>query len=234
MTTRPVCVVTGVGPGTGLAVARRFAAGGYAVAMMARSAEALSRFAHETPETHPVPADVADPASVDAAFARVRETLGPPTVLVHNAGNAVFGSVLDVAPAAFEAAWRVNTYGLFLTARAALPGMLAAGGGTILVTGATAAWRGGAGFAAFASAKAAQRVLTQSMARSLGSRGVHVAYVVIDGVIDMPTTRTFFKDKPDEFFLRPEAIAETYYHLAHQDRSAWTFEVDLRPFAEKW
>ena len=95
MTTRPVCVVTGVGPGTGLAVARRFAAGGYAVAMMARSAEALAGFARETPEAHSVPADVADPASVDAAFARVRETLGAPTVLVHNAGNAVFGSVLD-------------------------------------------------------------------------------------------------------------------------------------------
>jgi NAD(P)-dependent dehydrogenase (short-subunit alcohol dehydrogenase family) len=234
METKPVCVVTGVGPGTGLAVVRRFAAGGYVVAMMARSAEALATFARDTPGTHPIPADVGNPASVEAAFARVKRELGAPSVLVHNAGNAVFGSVLDVTDANFEAAWRVNTYGLFLAARAVLPDMLAAGQGTILVTGATAALRGGAGFAAFASAKAAQRVLTQSMARSLGPRGVHVAYVVIDGVIDMPTTRAFFKDRPDDFFLRPAAIADTYFYLAGQDRSAWTFETDLRPFGEKW
>jgi NAD(P)-dependent dehydrogenase (short-subunit alcohol dehydrogenase family) len=157
-----------------------------------------------------------------------------PSVLVHNAGNAVFGSVLDVAPAQFEAAWRVNTHGLFLAARAVLPDMVAAGRGVILVTGATASWRGAAGFAAFASAKAAQRVLAESMSRSLGPRGVHVAYVVIDGVIDMPTTRAFFADRPDDFFLRPDAIADTYFYLAHQDRSAWTFEADLRPFGEKW
>jgi NAD(P)-dependent dehydrogenase (short-subunit alcohol dehydrogenase family) len=234
MATKPVCVVTGVGPGTGLAVARRFAAGGYAVAMMARSVDALAGFARETPGTHPIPADVSDAASVEAAFARVRRELGAPRVLVHNAGNAVFGAVLDVTPAQFETAWRVNTHGLFLAGRAVLPDMLATGAGTILVTGATSAWRGGAGFAAFASAKAAQRVLAESMARSVGPRGVHVAYVVIDGVIDMPTTRAFFKDKSDDFFLRPSAIADTYFYLAHQDRSAWTFEVDLRPFGEKW
>jgi NAD(P)-dependent dehydrogenase (short-subunit alcohol dehydrogenase family) len=234
MTTGPVCVVTGVGPGTGLAVVRRFAAGGYRVAMMARSADALAAFAGGTPDTHPIPADVADPASVAAAFARVRSELGVPSVLVHNAGNAVFGSLLDVTEAAFEAAWRVNAYGLFLTARAVVPDMLAAGRGTILVTGATSARRGGAAFAAFASAKAAQRILAESMARSLGPRGIHVAYVVVDGVIDMPTTRAFFTDRPDEFFLRPDAIADTYFHLAGQDRSAWTFEVDLRPFGEKW
>lgn len=234
MTNKPVCVVTGVGPGTGLAVVRRFAAGGHTVAMMARSAEALAGFARETPGTHAIPADVGDAASVAAAFARVRSELGAPSVLVHNAGNAVFGSVLDVTEAAFEAAWRVNAHGLFLAARAVLPDMLAAGRGTIVVTGATAACRGGAAFAAFASAKAAQRVLAESMARSLGPRGIHVAYVVIDGVIDMPTTRAFFKDRPDEFFLRPDAIADTYFHLAGQDRSAWTFEADLRPFGEKW
>ncbi len=234
MASKPVCVVTGVGPGTGIAVARRFAAGGYEVAMLARSADALDAFARETPGAHAVPADVADPASVGAAFARVRSELGVPVVLVHNAGNAVFGSVLDVKPASFEAAWRVNTYGLFLAARAALPDMLEAGRGALLVTGATAARRGGAGFAAFASAKAAQRILAESIARSVGPRGVHVAYVVIDGVIDMPATRAFFEDKPDEFFLKPAAIAETYYQIAHQDRSAWTFETDLRPFGESW
>jgi NAD(P)-dependent dehydrogenase (short-subunit alcohol dehydrogenase family) len=138
----------------------------------------------------------------------VRAELGAPSVLVHNAGNAVFGSLLDVNEASFESTWRVNTYALFLVARAVVPDMLAAGRGAILVTGATASLRGGAGFAAFASAKAAQRVLAQSMARSLGPKGIHVAYVVVDGVIDMPATRGFFKDKPDDFFLRPDAIAD--------------------------
>jgi len=231
---KPVCVVTGVGAGTGLAVARRFAAEGYQVAMLARSAEALERFARATPGTLPVPTDVTDPAAVTAAVERVRAELGAPSVLVHNAGNAVFGSLLDVNEASFESAWRVNTYALFLLARAVVPDMLAAGRGAILVTGATASLRGGAGFAAFASAKAAQRVLAQSMARSLGPKGIHVAYVVVDGVIDMPATRGFFKDKPDDFFLRPDAIADTFFHLAGQDRSAWSSEVDVRPFAEKW
>ncbi|HWP65897.1 MAG TPA: SDR family NAD(P)-dependent oxidoreductase [Candidatus Limnocylindria bacterium] len=231
---KPVCLVTGVGPGTGLAVARRFAAGGYAVAMVARSAETLARFAEAVPGTYAVPADVTDPGAVTAAVARVRSDLGAPSVLVHNAGNAVFGSVLEVQEADFERAWRVNTYALFLLARAVVPDMVAAGRGTILVTGATASRRGGAGFAAFASAKAAQRVLAESMARSLGPRGVHVAYVVVDGVIDVPATRAFFADKPDDFFLRPDAIADTFFHLAGQDRSAWSFEVDVRPFGEKW
>ena len=103
-----------------------------------------------------------------------------------------------------------------------------------MVTGNTAAWRGVANFAAFAPSKAAQRILAQSMARSLGPRGIHVAYVVIDAVIDAPWTRQAFASRPDEFFVRPDVIAETVYHVAHQDRSAWTFEVDLRPFGEKW
>ena len=102
-----------------------------------------------------------------------------------------------------------------------------------MVTGNTAAWRGVANFAAFAPSKAAQRILAQSMARSLGPRGIHVAYVVIDAVIDAPWTRQAFASRPDEFFVRPDVIAETVYHVAQQDRSAWTFQIDLRPFGEK-
>lgn len=234
MSDQGVCVVTGAGPGTGAAVSRRFARGGYRVAMLARSAAAVAVLASEIDGAVAMPTDVADPASVDETFARVTRDLGPPTVLVHNAGNAVFGTVTDVAPDAMEAAWRVNAYGLYLCARAVIPGMRAAGGGTILVTGATASLRGGASFAAFASAKAAQRSLAESMARQLWPEGIHVAYVVVDGVIDMPRTREFFADRPDEFFLAPSAIAETYYHLAHQDRSAWSFQVDVRPFGERW
>ena len=234
MSDRGVCVVTGVGPGTGAAVVRRFAAGGYRVAMLARSADALARLATEIDGATAYPTDVTDPDAVADTITRVGRELGAPAVLVHNAGNAVFGGVMDVSPEAMESAWRVNTFGLYLCTRAVVPAMRAAGRGVILVTGATAALRGGAAFAAFASAKAAQRILAESMARQLGPEGIHVAYVVVDGVIDMPTTRAFFADRPDEFFLAPAAIAETYFHVAHQDRSAWTFQVDLRPFGERW
>lgn len=234
MSDRGVCVVTGVGPGTGAAVSRRFAAGGYRVAMLARSADVLADLASEIDGATAHPTDVTDPAAVERTFARIEREVGPPTVLVHNAGNAVFGSVTDVAPDAMEAGWRVNAFGLYLCARAVIPAMRAAGGGAIVVTGATAALRGGAGFAAFASAKAAQRMLAESMARQLGPEGIHVAYVVVDGVIDMPLTRRFFPDRSDDFFVSPTAIADTYFHLAHQDRSAWSFQVDVRPYGEKW
>ena len=112
--------------------------------------------------------------------------------------------------------------------------MLNAGRGSVIVIGATASLRGGAGTAAFAPAKAAQRSLAQSMARSLGPQGIHVGYVVVDGVIDMPRTRQLLRDRPDDFFLKPDEIADTVYHLVEQDRSAWTFELDLRPFGEKF
>jgi NAD(P)-dependent dehydrogenase (short-subunit alcohol dehydrogenase family) len=234
MSDRGVCVVTGAGPGTGAAVSRRFAAGGYRVAMLARSADAVSGLAAEIDGAAAYPTDVTDPVAVEETFARVARDLGPVSVLVHNAGNAVFGSIMDVSPEGMEAAWRVNAFGLYLCARAVVPAMREAGRGAIVVTGATSAMRGGAVFAAFASAKAAQRMLAESMARQLGPEGIHVAYVVVDGVIDMPLTRQFFTDRPDDFFLAPAAIADTYFHLAHQDRSAWSFLVDLRPFGEKW
>lgn len=229
-----VCVVTGVGPGTGAALVRRFAASGHRVAMLARSTDTLGRLEAEVPTARGFACDVGDAGSVHAAFGRIREELGPPAVLLHNAGSGVFGDALGTPPDLFEAAWRVNAFGLLLCAHAVVPGMLEAGRGTIVVTGATASLRGGANFAAFASAKAAQRSLAQSMARNLGPRGIHVAYVIVDGVIDIPNTRAMLPDRPDDFFLRADAIAETVHHVAHQDRSAWTFELDVRPFGERW
>jgi NAD(P)-dependent dehydrogenase (short-subunit alcohol dehydrogenase family) len=230
----PVCVVTGVGPGNGAAFSRRFAREGYRVAMLARSEDSLREFESQIPGTRGYPTDVAERSSVREAFARVRADLGPVDVLVHNAGSGTFAAFLDTEPEQMEQAWRVNTLGLFLCAKEASTDMLKAGRGAIVVSGATASLRGGAAFTAFASAKAAQRILAQSIARNLGPQGIHVAYVVIDGVIDIPGTREFFEDKPDDFFLKPDAIADTVYHLAIQDRSAWTFEVDVRPFGEKW
>ncbi|MEE9608097.1 MAG: SDR family NAD(P)-dependent oxidoreductase [Myxococcota bacterium] len=231
---KPVCAVTGVGPGNGAAFARRFAAEGYRVAMLARSEERLRELEGQIAEAKGFACDVGDRTAVRESFARIRSELGPVDVLVHNAGSGTFGPFLETEPEQLEEAWRTNTLGLLLCGREVAPDMLKAGRGAIVVIGATASLRGGGAFAAFASSKAAQRSLAQSMARGLGPQGIHVAYVVIDGVIDIPRTRGFFRDRPDDFFLKPDAIADTVFHLATQDRSAWSFEVDVRPFGEKW
>lgn len=229
-----VCIVAGVGPGTGTALARRFAAGGYRVAMLARDAARLGALEQEIPGSRGYAVDVTDGAQLDAALPRIRAELGRPGVLIHNAVAGHFGEFLDITPEVLEQTFRTNVLSLVRLGQAVVPDMLAGGGGAIVVTGNTAAWRGVANFAGFAPAKAAQRILAQSMARSLGPKGIHVAYVVIDAVIDVPWTRQAFAGRPDDFFAKPEAIAETVHHVAHQDRSAWTFEVDLRPFGEKW
>jgi NAD(P)-dependent dehydrogenase (short-subunit alcohol dehydrogenase family) len=232
--TNRVCVVTGVGPGNGAAFSRRFAAEGYRVAMLARSQDQLRRLEAEISQSRGFPTDVTDRQAVHETFGRIRAELGPVDVLVHNAGSGMFGPFVDTRPEQLEQSWRTNTLALLLCAQEAVTDMQRVGRGAIIVIGATAALRGGANFAAFASAKAAQRSLAQSMARSLGPAGIHVAYLVIDGVIDIPRTRSMFADRPDEFFLKPDRIADTVYHLAAQDPSAWTFELDLRPYGEKW
>ena len=231
---KAACLITGVGPATGLALAKRFGDGGYRVAMLGRSAEKLADFEKQVDGSKAYATDVTEDSAVRATVARVSEELGPIKVVIHNAGNAVFGDVENVSIEDFEDAWRLNARALFVLAREIAPSMVESGGGAILVTGATASLRGGATFAAFAPAKAAQRSLAQSMARHLGPRDVHVAYVIVDGVIDTPTTRAFLTDRPDDRFLQPSEIAETYFYLAHQPKSAWTFELDLRPFNESW
>ena len=229
-----VCVVAGVGPGTGAALSRRFAAGGYRVAMLARDAQRLAALEREIDGSRGYAVDVTDAASVKDVVSRIGSELGPPSVLVHNAVSGHFAEFLDVTPADLERTFQTNVLSLLHLGQAVVPRMLENGGGAIVVTGNTSAWRGSANFAAFAPSKAAQRILAQSMARSLGPKGIHVAYIVIDAVIDVPWTRQAFASKPDEFFTRPDAIADTAYYVAHQDRSAWTAEIDLRPFAEKW
>src|SRR5215470_19970638 len=229
-----VCVVTGVGPGTGAALVRRFARDGYRVAMLARDAGRLEKLAAEIPSAVPVPVDVADLDALRGALARVRTDLGAPQVLLYNAVAGGFGNYESVKPEALEQRFRVNVTALLVAAQELAPAMAAAGGGAIVVTGNTSAWRGKSAFAGFAPTKAAQRVLAESLARSLGPKGVHVAYVVIDAVIDVPWTRKMFPDRPDEFFIRPAGIADAVHHLVHQERSAWTFELDLRPFGESW
>lgn len=229
-----VCIVAGVGPGTGTALSRRFARGGYRVAMLARNAERLAALERELEGSRGYALDVTDRERVIEVVGRIGSELGPASVLLHNAVSGHFAEFLDVDPEVLERTFRTNVLSLLLLGQAVVPDMLAAGGGAIAVTGNTAAWRGAANFAGFAPSKAAQRILAESMARSLGPHGIHVAYLVIDAVIDVPWTRHAYASRPDEFFARPDAIADTVYHIVHQDRSAWTFAIDMRPFAEKW
>jgi short-subunit dehydrogenase len=164
----------------------------------------------------------------------VRRELGTPKVLIHNAVGGAFGNFMEIAPNVLDRNFQVNTMALLYLARRLAPAMVEAGEGAIVATGNTSALRGRASFAGFAPTKAAQRILAESIARELGPKGVHVAYVVIDAVIDLEWTRKQFANAPDDFFIKPAAIAEEVWHAVHQDRSAWSFNVEIRPFRETW
>ena len=232
--TSPVAVVTGVGPGTGAAIARRFARDGYAVAMLARDRNRLTLLEREIAHTHAYPCDVTDEAQLDATIAEIRTELGAPKVLIHNAVGGAFGNFMEIDPQVLNRNFQVNTMALLYLAQRLAPAMVAAGEGAIIATGNTSAFRGKANFAGFAPTKAAQRILAEAIAREIGPKGVHVAYVMIDAVIDLEWTRKRWPDAPDDFFIKPAAIAEEVWHIAHQDRSAWSFNVELRPFGETW
>lgn len=230
----PLAIITGVGPGTGSAMARRFHEGGYQVAMLARTAERLADLEGELPNAFAVPCDVADPAALTAALEGIELRAGVPKVVIHNAVGGAFGNFLDIEPEVLDRNFQVNVMALLHIARWAAPRMEAAGGGALLVTGNTSAIRGKAAFAGFAPSKAAQRILTEAIAREMGPRGVHAAYLMIDAVIDLPWTRERFVDKPDDFFIKPADIAEEVWHVTHQPRSAWSFLTEVRPFREAW
>ena len=232
--TEPVCVISGVGPGTGSALVRRFAAGGYRIAMLARNAERLVELAKQVPSAKAYVCDVSDQSQVDAALTSVERDIGSPSVLIHNAVGGAWGTFTEIDPAVLNRNLQVNTMGLLYLARRLAPAMVAAGKGAIVVTGNTSAQRGRANFAGFAPTKAAQRILAEAMARDLGPKGVHVAYIVIDAVIDVPWARERFKDKPNEFFIAPAHIADEAWHVANQPRSAWSFNVEIRPYGETW
>jgi NAD(P)-dependent dehydrogenase (short-subunit alcohol dehydrogenase family) len=234
VTDKPIAIVTGVGPGTGSAIVRRFAANGFCVIALARSPDRIRALERELPDTHAVICDVSSEAAVADAVAGVRKLYGAPNVLIHNAVGGGWGTFLEIDPQMLERNFRVNVMGLLYLAREAAPDMIKAGKGTILVTGNTSAVRGKANFSGFAPTKAAQRILAESIARDLGPRGIHVAYVLIDAVIDVPRMRERFRGEPDEFFIKPSAIADELWHLHNQDRSAWSFLAELRPFGEKW
>jgi len=220
---RRVCVVVGVGPGLGAALARRFAHE-YAVALVARGHDKLVALAKEIEmaggKALAVSADVSKPSDIGAAFEKIRRELGDVDTLLYNAAMRPFGKLMDTKASTFENTWRVSTFGAFLAAQEVVPAMLKRGGGVIIFTGATAGIKPFATSAAFGPAKFALRGLAQVMARDLQPQGIHVAYVNIDGAIDMPAIRERFPQLTEDSMLKPSAIADTYWHLAHQDRSA--------------
>lgn len=238
MSTWPTALIVGAGPGLGLALARRFGREGFAIALVARREPVLAELAAQLdslgPRLKTYAADATNPAAVSAVCDATLRELGEPSVLIYNAGSYLPGGIADITPEQFEAAWKTGCMGAFLFARTLLPAMVDAGRGTLLLTGATAALRGGKGFATLAVPKFGLRALAQSMAREYGPQGVHVAHVIIDGQIDTPRLRERSPDRPAHTLLAPDAIAESYWQLHCQDATAWTQELDLRPAVEQF
>lgn len=230
---RKICLVTGAGPGTGKALIEKFAAD-YDVAMIARNKERLAALEQDIAGTRAYPCDVSDEVSLKATLDRVCAEMGQPSVVIHNAVGGSWGEVCDIAPETLEQNFRINTMAMLHLIQTLSPAMLERGEGVFLATGNTSAYRGRANFASFAPTKAAQRILLESAARSLGPKGIHVAYVAIDAAIDVPWTRKMLPDAEDDFFALPADIAAECFHVAHQPRSAWTFDVLIRPFGETW
>lgn len=230
--------IVGVGPGLGRALALRFARGGVAVGLLARSEDSLEVVRAEVEATGAragsFACDTTDEASVREAFAKLSTELGAPDVLIYNAGAFELASILDIKPVDLERTWKTNCLGGLIASQAVLPAMLAAGRGTILFSGATASLRGSPRFAHLAVGKFGLRALAQSMARELGPRGIHVAHVVIDAVIDTPRVRAQLADGDPSRYASPAALAESYWHLYTQAPAAWTHELDLRPSSEKF
>ncbi len=233
-----VAVIAGVGPGLGAAIARKFANEGCNLALLSRSSAYILNLSNRLEEigvsVTPIPTDITDAAQVAASFSHIRAELGTPDILVNHTGNAAWGNLSELTPEAFENSWRVCTLGAFLCVKQVMPGMLEKGSGTILFSGATSAVRGRAGAIAFSSAKFAMRGLASSLAREVGPQGIHVAHIIIDGVINTPSLRERYQLEPDELLLEPDAIADTYWALVQQERSAWSFEVDVRPHNEEF
>ena len=228
--TNPVCVIVGIGPKNGAAFARCFDRAGYRIALLSRSTSFSEGLAEELSEARAYTCDAAEPASVESAFAQVRSDLGVVDVLIYNAGNGSWKDVEEITPEEFEQGWRVNSLGALVSSQLIIPDMKAQAAGNIIFVGATASLRGRPNTAGFASAKAAQRSLAQSMAKHLGPQGIHVSLLIIDGGIDLPGATNAEQGKR----LDPDDIATLAYYLTTQPRSAWTFEVDVRPNQENW
>ena len=234
---KPVCLITGLGEGTGGFTARRFAKAGYRIAMIARSEERLKRYENELPDSRGYICDVSDLNLLEKTCKRIKEEMSAPEVLIHNAVRGNFEYLLNGKPEWLETNFRINTTSLMYLAHFLVPDMIKQKKGVIIVTGNTAAHRGVAMTPYFAPTKAAQRILAQSLARDFGPKGIHVSYITIDASINTPWTRNRIehqKSKDEIEFAQPEDIAEEIFRISQQKRSAWSFDVELRPDIEKW
>ncbi|MFV0889461.1 SDR family oxidoreductase [Metapseudomonas otitidis] len=240
--TNKVVLVIGAGDATGGAIAKRFAREGYIACVTRRSADKLQALVDEIRaeggQAFGFGSDARKEEEVNALVEQIERDIGPIEAFVFNIGANVPCSILDETPRKYFKIWEMACFAGFLTSQAVAKRMVTRERGTLLFTGATAGLRGAAGFAAFAGAKHAIRALAQSMARELGPRNIHVAHVVVDGAIDTAFIRDTFPDlyarKDQDGILDPEHIADNYWFLHNQPRDAWTFELDLRPWMERW
>ena len=239
---KPVALVIGAGDALGGAIAKRFARGGYTACVTRRSAEKLATLKAEIEAAggvcHAFGSDAREEEEVARLFAQIEADIGPVEVCVFNIGGNVRFGITETTARVYRKVWEMCAFGGFLAGREAARVMLPRKQGTIIFTGATASLRGGVGFAAFSGGKHALRALAQSMARELGPQGIHVGHVVIDGAIDTAFIRDTFPEryalKAQDGILNPDHIAESYWTLHAQPRDAWTFELDLRPWIEKF
>ncbi len=235
-------LIIGAGDATGAAIAKRFARGGYAACVTRRSADKLEGLVEairsEGGKAHGFAADARKEEDVVALVERIEREVGPIEVMVFNIGANVPASILEETARKYFKIWEMACFSAFLSGREVARRMVARERGTIIFTGATASLRGSANFAAFSGAKHALRALAQSMARELQPKNIHVAHVVIDGAIDTDFIRESFPEryalKDQDGILNPDHIAENYWHLHTQPRDAWTHELDLRPWSERW
>ena len=244
MSSTPSCLIVGAGDGVGSAIARAFAREGLAVCVTRRprhldQLETLAASIRaDGGQSHAYGVDARDEAEMIALVNRIEAEVGPLQVVVFNIGANVRFPVLDTTAQVYSKVWEMAALAGFFTGREAARVMAPRGKGSILFTGATASTRGGAGFSAFAGAKAALRQLAQSLAREMGPQGLHVAHVVVDGMIDGTFARSLVPNiQPlldEDTILKPDEIAKNYVWLHNQQRSAWTFELDLRPWKETW
>ena len=231
---KKVALVTGVGPGTGSSIARRFSDGGYKVAMIARDKERLKSLEDKLEDSKGYSCELRNQEYLNSTIDNIIKDFGYPDVFIHNAVRGTRGNFLEFTSEELQSNFDINVIALLRIAQKVAPEMIKKAKGAIIVTGNTSAHRGKANFGGTASTKAAQKILTESFARFLNPKGIHVAYITIDAAIDLEWTRKAWPDKPDDFFIQPDDIASEVWHIAHQSKSAWTFDHWLRPFGESW